>query len=120
MFRLAMDGAPQGMAVVGLDLKFVEVNAALCAMVGRDEEWMLSHSMPDVMNPDDAEQDLAGLGALVSGSAEMQVHERRWLKSDGSELWVLNSTGLMRDEELMPVYYVSHVQDITDAYNAKA
>lgn len=26
MFRLAMDGAPQGMAVVGLDLMFKEVN----------------------------------------------------------------------------------------------
>lgn len=118
MFRLAMNAAPQGMAVVGLDLKFVEVNPALCDMLGRDEQWLLAHSVPDVMSPDDAELDRAGRAELLSGAAETQVHELRWLKSDGSELWVLHSTGLLRDDQAMPSYYVSHVQDTTSAHRS--
>ena len=37
-FRLAMANAPIGMAAVALDGSFIEVNAALCAIVGLDRE----------------------------------------------------------------------------------
>ena len=117
LFHLAMDGAPQGMAVVGLHLRFLEVNTALCGMLGRDEQWLLAHTVRDVVHPDEIELDLLGRDELLSGAAETQVHERRWLKSDGSELWVLHSTGLLRDEQGMPLFYVSHVQDNTDAHD---
>ena len=42
MFRLAMDGAPLGMAVIGLHLKFLRVNSRLCELVGRDQDWLMN------------------------------------------------------------------------------
>src|SRR5664280_2014619 len=52
-FRLAMVSAPIGMAVIGLDRHFLEVNLVLCHMVGRDEQWMLQHRVPDILDPAD-------------------------------------------------------------------
>ena len=120
MFRLAMDGAPQGMAVVGLHLAFLEVNGALCALLGRDEHWLMGHTIRDVVHPDDLEEDLSGRDELLSGSLASRIRECRWLKSDGTAVWVLQSTGLLRDEQGMPLFYVSHIQDNTDAHRAKA
>jgi diguanylate cyclase (GGDEF)-like protein/PAS domain S-box-containing protein len=115
-FHLAMDGAPQGMAVVGLDLQFLQVNAMLCSMLGRDESWLLTHEIQDVIHPDEVAADRAGRNELLSGSSVPQSHERRWLRSDGSPLWVIHSTSLLRDENNEPKFYVSHVQDNTDAH----
>jgi diguanylate cyclase (GGDEF)-like protein/PAS domain S-box-containing protein len=120
LFRVAMDGAPQGMAVVGLDLRFLQVNKALGTMLGRDEEWLLAHSLRDVISPDDLEADLAGNNELFTGTAKSIVREGRWLRADGSTLWVVHSTGLLRDENNLPLFHVSHIQDNTVAHERNA
>ena len=120
LFRLATNGAPQGVAVLGLHFRFVHVNKALCKLVDRDEEWLLSHSIRDVVHPEDLERELADHDQLLAGMHEAQEHERRWLKPDGSVVWVQHSTGLLRDERGMPLFFVSHLQDTTEAHQAKA
>lgn len=116
LFRLAMEGAPQGMAIVGMDLGFRQVNPALCTMLGRDEAWLLTHTVADVVHPDDLESDSAGRNALLSGAVQSQVREQRCLRGDGSTVWVVHSTALLRDEHQTPLCYVSHVQDNSDQH----
>ena len=120
LFHLAMDGAPQGMAVVGRDLDFVQVNAALCSMLDRDQQWLLAHTIRDVIHPDDLDEDLSARDALLNGDSGVRIRECRWLRSDGSAVWVEHSTGLLRDEQQLPLFYVSHVQDNTDSHRVKA
>ncbi|MEI6623516.1 MAG: PAS domain S-box protein [Actinomycetes bacterium] len=120
MFRLAMEGAPEGMAVLGLHLAYGQVNPALCAMLGRDEAWMLSHGLRDVLAPESLEADLAARDRLLAGEAEFDMHEGRMITATGAPLWVQHSIALVRDEHRMPLFYVSQYQDITDARAAKA
>ncbi|MEI8084149.1 MAG: EAL domain-containing protein, partial [Actinomycetes bacterium] len=120
LFRLAMERAPHGMALIGLDLTFQQVNQALCTMLGRDEAWLLAHSLADVIHPDDREIDRAELNDMLTGTAATTVEESRWLTGDGSVVWVIHSTGLLRDEQDVPLYYVSHVLNNTDAHLARA
>lgn len=115
MFRLAMASAPQGMALVGLHLRFLEVNTVLCDMLGRAEEWFQTRTLTDVVHPDDLESDLAGRDELLSGAQEKLTYQHRWVKADGSTAWVTHSTGLVRDEEQMPLFYISHVQEINQS-----
>ncbi|MEI8082245.1 MAG: diguanylate cyclase, partial [Actinomycetes bacterium] len=119
MFRLAMAGAPQGMAVVGLHLAYLKVNAALCTMLGRNEAWLLSHKVPDVLAPESVETDLAVRDRLLRGEAEFDTHEVRMLTASGRVLWAQHSLALIRDEHTMPVFYVSQYQDITGARATK-
>jgi diguanylate cyclase (GGDEF)-like protein/PAS domain S-box-containing protein len=119
LFRLAMDGAPQGMAVVGLDLRYLQVNEALCAMLGREERWLLAHTIRDVIHPHDQAAETAGRDELLDGRTQRKVSECRWRRADGSPLWVVHSKGLLRDEQHRPLFYVSHVQDDTDAHRIR-
>ena len=118
-FRLAMDGSPQGMAVVSLGLQFLKVNPVLCQMLGRDEAWMLSHSMRDVVPAEDLDADLARYDELYTGAAQRTVHEGRWLRADGSTLWTVHSIALLRDEHDNPVSYVSQMHDNADAHRVR-
>ncbi|MEI8082468.1 MAG: PAS domain S-box protein, partial [Actinomycetes bacterium] len=119
MFRLAMDGAPQGMAVVGLHGRFLRVNDVLCQMVGRDPAWMRERTEYDVIHPDDLADDLAARDRLLAGDAEYVIHEGRLVSASGEQVWVQHSLALVRDEHQMPVFYVSQFQDITGARAAK-
>jgi len=52
-FRLAMDDAPIGMALIDLQGRFLEVNTALCELLDRTEDELLTITMLDVTHPDD-------------------------------------------------------------------
>jgi len=120
MFRLAMAGAPQGMAVVGLDLGFVTINESLCTMVGRDEAWMLSQGVPDVLHPDTIGADRAVRDELLAGGSDYDIHQGRLVNATGECVWVEHSIALIRDEHDTPLFYVSQYQDITVARAAQA
>ncbi len=113
-FRLAMDGAPQGMALVGLHLRFLEWNEALRALIGRDNEWLAEHLMTDVIHREDHEQDLEQRDLLLAGESPRAFREQRLVTADGRTRWVLQSSSLLRDEAGMPLYYVEQFQDVTE------
>lgn len=119
LFRLAMDGAPQGMAVVSLDLSFLQVNASLCGMVGAAEDAMRARTLTDLLSPDELAQFTADVHNLVSGATDGVVRERRWLRSDGQTMWMVDSVGLLRDEHGEPLFLVLHAQDNTVAHRVR-
>ena len=119
LFRLAMDGAPQGMAIVGLGLQFLQVNPALCQMLGYSQQWLLEHTLKDVIFTEDLESDMSGNNELIVGTTKKIERESRWRRANGSVLWVVHSTSLLRDENNSPLFHVSHIQDNTQGH-AKA
>ena len=118
-FRLAMEGSPQGMAVVALDGSFVTVNDALCRLVERDSRWLLDHRENDLLHPDEWQDDEAAREQLLDGQEEYHVRDSRLVTADGSIIWVLHSIALIRDDDGAPQFYVSHYQDVTEARSAR-
>lgn len=115
MFRLAMAGAPSGMALVALDRTFREVNDALAGMVGRDKDWLLHHSVRDILTPEDDAVDLHLRDQVLAGGSPVGVQEKRLRHADGHLVWVQHSVSLLRDDAGQPVLYVSQFVDITAA-----
>jgi diguanylate cyclase (GGDEF)-like protein/PAS domain S-box-containing protein len=118
-FRLAMEYAPVGMAVLDLERRFLEVNPALCRMLGRDEQWLLESGMAEVLDPTDDDLDLAMRGAVLSGRAESSRHDVRMRNADGRLLWAEHSVGLLKDDDGNPASYVSQFLDVTAAHEAR-
>jgi diguanylate cyclase (GGDEF)-like protein/PAS domain S-box-containing protein len=112
-FRLAMLESAHGMAIVGLDHRFLEVNPAMCRILGRDEAWLLEHTVDDVMHPDDVEAGNAARGALLDGERDHITVERRFVRGDGGTIWGQHAIGLLRDEQGEPLSFVSQLQDIS-------
>ncbi len=111
--RLAMSVAPQGIALVNLDRRFVEVNPALCRILGRDREWLLSHAMDDVLDDEGARADLELRQTLLDGQRDRVTVDRLVHRGDGVEVWVQHAIGLLRGPAGEPLSYVSQFQDVT-------
>jgi PAS domain S-box-containing protein len=113
-YEQAFARAPIGMALVGLDSRFREVNDAFCRLAGRDREELIGAWFGTVTHPDDVDGDMELAIELVRGERELMTREKRFVRPDGSVLWVALSGSLIRDERGAPVHFVSHVQDITE------
>lgn len=118
-FRAAMASAPGGMAVLGLDRRFVEVNDALAELLGRRRRWLLAHRLEDVLHPDDVEDDMALRRKVGHGQVDSGTQECRLLRADGTVVWVQHAIALMRSSDGSSSAFISQFVDITSAKQAR-
>ena len=107
------ENAPIGIAVADLDGRFVEVNRALCELLGYSEEQLLLTTVQAVTHPHDVGDFLAGTRELLLGEASRFQSEQRYLHADGHPGWALVSVSLLRDSSRQPLHYVLGIDDIS-------
>jgi PAS domain S-box-containing protein len=115
MFRLAMDGAVQGMAVVGLHQRLFEVNAALCELTRRDAMWLADHYEDDLLHAEELEATRQMRDRLLAGKADRETRASRLLIGDGSTVEIEHAIGLLRDEHGLPLFFVCQYTEIRQA-----
>jgi PAS domain S-box-containing protein len=105
-----------GVGVAQIDSRtgqFLKVNRKYCEIVGLTEDEMLSTTFMHITHPDDLAADLASMERLRSGELSVFTIEKRYVKKDGSIVWVsLNVAPLWQVGE-MPTQHIAVVQDIT-------
>lgn len=119
-FRTAFENAPVGVALTGLDRRYLRANRALCEMLGYSEEELRTRTSTDLTHPEDLEESAARALRALDEGAESQTLEKRYVRSDGRVVWVLSSVSLVRDAEDEPGHFVALYQDITDRKQAEA
>lgn len=120
-FRLSLDHAPIGMALVSVDGEFIDVNTAFCDLVGRPVDEMLVSTFQEITHPDDLDVDVALLESLLDGRAETYRLEKRYLRTDGTEVPVLLAVAIVRPAaEGESPYFIAQVVDISDRKRADA
>jgi PAS domain S-box-containing protein len=112
-FRSAFDDAAIGMALVGLDGRWLQVNHSVCEILGYAEEEMLETTFQAITHPDDLEVDLAYVRRLLDGEIRSYQMEKRYFHKYGHIVWVLLSVSLVRGAGGEPLYFISQIQDIT-------
>lgn len=118
-FRLAMENAPIGMALVGLDGAFLSVNDSLCELLGRSAETLRSLTFQDITHPEDLDLDLRFAEQLLAGDINHYRMEKRYLLPDGGVVWALLGGSLVRDEESRPLYFIAQIVDISERKQAE-
>ncbi|MBQ1782569.1 MAG: PAS domain S-box protein [Gammaproteobacteria bacterium] len=119
-FRGAFATSTNGVAIVALDGKWLQVNRALCTMLGFSEKALLATDFQAVTHPDDLRADLAEVASLLAGERDNYQIEKRYIASDGRIVWALLGVSLVRDGSGAPLYFVSQVVDISDRKRAEA
>lgn len=112
-FRLAMSSAGIGMAIVSLDGRFVDVNPALCRMLGRDADELVGGLVHEFSHPDDVPLTERLRHELASGERHSVHAEKRYLHRDGHCVDVQLDSALMRGPDGDPLYLISQLQDVT-------
>jgi PAS domain S-box-containing protein len=113
-FRRMFDQAPIGAAMVSLDYRFLMVNEALCRITGYSVEELISKTFVDITHPDDIDDDLAQAWRLKTGEIDLYDMDKRYLRADGSAVWVHLNSRLIRDAEGQPLYFLPTFEDITE------
>lgn len=113
-FRTAFDAAPIGMALVGLDGRFLQVNAALCTILGYEAAELLECTFQDITHPDDLHIDVANAEQLVAGDIDRYQMEKRYYDRRGHVVWVQLSGSLVRSPLGEPVHFIAQIEDISD------
>jgi PAS domain S-box-containing protein len=111
---LAFASAPIATALTTLDdCRFLEVNDALCELVGYAEAELLVLTGDDLFYPEDIEPMRAeARRQLRDGASSFQV-EQRLIRRDGRVILTRVTGSPTPDETGMPRYLVSQIQDIT-------
>jgi PAS domain S-box-containing protein len=118
-WRSAFERSPNGMSIVALDGRWLQINAAYRRMLGYETGELVAASFRDVTHPDDVAEDQAFVAAALAGGIGVSAREKRYLRKDGSILWAHVRAELIRDESGEPLYFISHLQDITERRTAQ-
>jgi PAS domain S-box-containing protein len=111
-FRQIFEEAPIGMAVVGLDDRYAQVNARLCDMVGYSDEELTTRTTSEITYCDDIEESKQLAPALLSETARSCV-EKRYVRKNSEVIWASRTACVIRDETGKPRHYLVMVEDIT-------
>jgi diguanylate cyclase (GGDEF)-like protein/PAS domain S-box-containing protein len=112
-FEEVFDRAPIGMALVGVDGRFVRVNTALARMAGRAPHELLSANMVDLVVPADRPRLIERARRTLAGERPDPI-ELRTARPDGRITWMRVSSTLVRDEDGTPTHGIAHVEDVTE------
>lgn len=114
-FRLLFHNAPIGAAVLGLDGKYLMVNLEFSRFLGYTEEELKLCDYRDVTLPQDLESSDRRVDALTRGLVEHYKAEKRYCRKNGETVWGRISVSMMNDRTGNPLYFLSMVEDITEA-----
>ena len=119
-FKNSFDYSPNGMALVSLEGKWVNVNRNLSKMIGYTKEELLELSFMELTYHEDLDKDLKLLSKLLAGEIETYNIEKRYIHKNGHLLWGLLTVSLQRDKDGEPLYFISQINDITTIKEAQA
>jgi PAS domain S-box-containing protein len=118
-FRQAFEHAPIGMAVCAPSGQWLQVNNALCELAGYTAEELLTMTFQDITHPDDLDLDLDYIRRLYNGEITSYQMEKRYIRKDGTIIWILLTRAVVHDAHGTPVYALGQMQDITERKHAE-
>ncbi len=114
-FRGTFENAPVGIVHNDPAGRFLRVNGTYCAIVGYSREELLQKTLQDIIHPEDVPTFVElYASSFAQGESPAFGLERRYLRKDGSTVWVEVFTSFQRDAAGRPAYAIAAVQDISE------
>ncbi|HZX79382.1 MAG TPA: PAS domain-containing protein [Lysobacter sp.] len=105
--------ASVGLSEVGLDGRFLRVNAELCRILGRDADALVGLPVLDVTHPDDIGATLDTIDRARDSGATASL-DKRYLRPDGSFVWAHSSATPFRSYGGLPGNLLVVTMDLTE------
>ncbi|WP_296949209.1 EAL domain-containing protein [uncultured Massilia sp.] len=112
-FRLTFSQAAVGIALLSREGRFLRVNRKLSRIVGFTEIELLQRFFHQITWPEDLVEDRALFTRLVDGEIRDFQRETRYLRKDGSLVWVAVSASTMREASSGQLRLIVAVEDIS-------
>ena len=117
-FRLSFELAPIGMALVGMDGRFLQVNQSLCETLGYTSEELMARSMLEISHPEDQNLGKLLFRRCLEGEITTFQLEKRYLRKDRSTIYTLVKATLVRDQDQIPLHYLVQILTLSCDLNS--
>ena len=112
-FRATFNQAVVGIAIAGLDLRFIEVNEKFASILGYAAHELRGLTFTELTHPQDLAETQRELQKLLAGEIPHYALEKRYVRKDGAVVWSATTVTLLRDSEGNPIELVGIIEDIT-------
>ncbi|MBE9041467.1 PAS domain S-box protein [Oscillatoriales cyanobacterium LEGE 11467] len=114
-FRSLFEQAAVGVAKIGLDGRWLMVNQKLCDSLGYTADQLQGSRLYwESIAPEDRAVTEEQWQALHSGQISSYSQEKRYLRRDGTPIWMQTTTKLVRDARQEAQYLIKVIEDIGD------
>lgn len=110
--------APVGIAHVGMDGGFLQVNPRFCEISGHDADTLIRTGFQQITHPDDLDTDQLLLARLHAGDFPRYTLEKRYIRADGTIIWINLTVAMVRDAAGQPEFYVAVIEDLSELRQA--
>ncbi len=118
--RATFNQAAVGIAIAGMDGRFLQVNEKFSAILGYSIEDLAAKTFIDLTHPDDAQLTRTHTDRLLSGEVSDIIYEKRYLRKDGNSVWSLTTVTLLKDASGKPERFIGVVEDISARKEAES
>jgi PAS domain S-box-containing protein len=118
-FRAAFEGAPIGMGLSTVNGRWLEVNDALCELLGRSQTQLLRQPLWDLVHRSDREHERDAVRRLLRDRPLFDQSEKRFVRPDGEVVHAIVSVSLTADSHDRPQGYIWQVVDVTEQRRAE-
>ncbi|MES9960466.1 MAG: PAS domain S-box protein [Sedimenticola sp.] len=120
-FRALFEQAAVGVAQIATPTcTFIRINDKFCEILGRRPDEVLAAECARFTHPDDLPSVRENVARLKSGEVREFTLELRYLRPDGSPVWVSLTASPMWAEGEIPDYHIIVVKDITERKSTEA
>jgi len=104
---------PIGMTLCTLDGRFVKVNPAFCALVGRTEAELLADTYQGLTDPDELAAEQEALAAVIRGDEPSFTTDKRISRPDGTTKMGELTVSMVEDPDGVRLIF-GQLRDVTD------
>ncbi len=118
-FRVMFNQAAVGIALVGLDGYFIQVNPAMSEITGYSTDELLQMRIHDISHPEEQQVDSENLQRVVARKINGYSVEKRYFHRNGSIIWVNVTVSVVWDSNGQPKYGIGIIEDISERQAAQ-
>src|SRR6266403_2563561 len=118
-WRSVFENSAIGVALSDLNGRFLATNHVYQTIVGYTEEELRALYFLDVTHEDYREANWALIIELLEGKRRQFQIEKKYLRKDGSSIWVRNNVSLVPGTERVPRFIMALAEDITQRKRAE-
>jgi PAS domain S-box-containing protein len=106
--------AAVGIAHLTLAEEWISVNQRYCEITGYSRAEILGMRLEDLTYPDDLAASRDFISRIRTGELPEYRMEKRYVRKDGSIIWVHLTVSIVRSASGAPLYLVAFIDDITE------
>src|SRR4051812_36426892 len=106
--------AAVGIAHLTLGEEWISVNQRYCEITGYSRSEILALNLEELTHPEDRALSRDFLARIRTGELPEYRIEKRYLRKDGTVIWVHLTVSIVRSTAGSPLYLVAFVDDITE------